>query len=169
MSNPGYQAGIYKGPLEIPPMGEVTSERYHYYECPLKVLPPIPAGVFLHYLSCAKRKNWTCEVPEAHAEGFFLQRLPKKIHRSILDELGTCDTFESSSGIAFGWGVHIIEGPDHGTLSLALGLGILLSLVISLMVCGIAGTQEQGFGIGQFLLAVIACMMGALYFKLQEL
>ncbi|KAF4441069.1 hypothetical protein F53441_12140 [Fusarium austroafricanum] len=164
-----FEVCVNSGQHAVRLVEEVTDARYHYYECPLKVLPPMPAGVFLHYLSCAKRKNWMCEAPEAHAEGFFLQRLPKKVHHSILDEQKTCGNLESSTAIAFGWGVHILEGPDHGTLSIALGLGILLSLVISLMICGVAGTQEQGFGIGQFLLAVIACMMTALYFKLQEL
>lgn len=53
-------------------------------------------------------------------------------------------------------------------LSMALGIGVSISFVVSLMIFGIAGTQEQGFGVGQWLLAVMACIMGALYFKLQE-
>jgi hypothetical protein len=155
--------------MEIPPIAEVNAERYHYHECPLKVLPPIPSNVFLHYLSCARRKSWLSEVPGAHDESYFLERLPKKVHYSIFDDLTTWGISSASNSIAFGWGIHIIEGPDHATLSLALGIGVMLSFVVSLLVLGVAGTQEQGFGVGQYLLAVVACVMGALYFKLQEL
>lgn len=155
--------------MEIPPIAEVIAERYHYHECPLENLPPIPSNVFLHYLSCARKKSWLGEVPGAHDETYFLDRLPKKVHYSIFDGLATRGTSSASNSIAFGWGVHILEGPNHATLSLALGIGVMLSFVISLVVLGIAETQEQGFGIGQYLLALVTCVMGTLYFKLQEL
>ena len=127
----------------------------------------MPSNVFLHYLSCAQRKAWLGDLPGAHAESFFLQRLPKKVHHSIFDELLTHGTSSGSREIVFGWGVHILEGPNHAMLSLVLGIGVSFSFIVSLMVLSIAGTQEQGFGIGQFLLSIMACVMGALYFKLQ--
>ena len=72
------------------------------------------------------------------------------------------------NGIVYGWGIHILEGPDHAALSLALGVGVLFSFVISVVVIGLAQTQEQGFGVGQWVVAVLACVMSALYFRLLE-
>jgi hypothetical protein len=33
---------------------------------------------------------------------------------------------------------------------------------------GLAKTQEQGFGVGQFLIAIVACGMTAIYFAFED-
>ena len=154
--------------MEIPPDIEVQTQRYHYYECPIEVLPPMPSNVFLHYLSCAGNKNWLRENPGAHGETFYFQRLPKKTRNSIFEELQGQGEPGLCNGIAYGWGIHILEGPDHAALSLALAFGILFSFVVSVMVIGFAQTQEQAFGVGQWIVGVFASVMAALYFKLLE-
>lgn len=98
-----HQAGIYKKPLEIPPIAEVIAKSYHYHECPLEPLPPMPDNIFLHYLTCARRKSWHCEVPNAHQENHFLQRLPKKVHHSIFHKVITRGgSHISNNSTAFG-------------------------------------------------------------------
>lgn len=147
-------AGIYRKPMEIPPESEVLAQRYHYYECPLPVKPPMPSHVFLHYMECARRN-----LNDIHCGSIFLDRLPKKIGGSILSE---------NVPHTFGWGVHIIEGPNKVALSWALVASIVASFVISVMYAVIAKTQEQGFGIGQWFMAVITAVMAALYFQWME-
>jgi hypothetical protein len=70
--------------------------------------------------------------------------------------------------LAFGWGVHILDGPNHAVLGLLLCIGVAVAFVVSGMVVGFAKTQEQGFGIGNFLLAILASLMAAVYFRLQD-
>lgn len=49
-------------------------------------------------------------------------------------------------------------------LSLILAFGISISFMISMLVFGAAGTRELGVGIGQFLFAIVASVMAAIYF-----
>jgi hypothetical protein len=56
---------------------------------------------------------------------------------------------------AFGWGVHILDGPNHAVLGLLLFIGVAVAFVISGMIVGYAKTQEQGFGVGNFVLAIL--------------
>lgn len=133
---------------------------------PIDVLPPIPPKIFLHFLSCATGQTWFREIPGAHGESFFFQRLPKKKRTSIFDELQSLGDPRFRSAILYGWGIHIIKGPNHTALSLALDVGIVVSFVVLVCVMGIAQTQEQGFGVGQWLVAVVSCLLAALYSKL---
>jgi len=114
----------------------------------------MPSHVFLHYMECAHRK-----LNNIHSASIFLNRLPKKIGSQVLPR----DESE-----AFGWGVHIIEGPNKVTLCWALVAGIVASFVVSVLYAVIAKTQEQGFGIGQWFMAVVTAVMAALYFQWME-
>ena len=90
----------------------------------------------------------------------FLERLPKKLDESILAG--------SNSSMRFGWGVHIIEGPNKVALSWTTFAGLALSFVVSALYAHFRHTQEQGFGIGQWMVAVIGAAMAALYFQWAE-
>jgi hypothetical protein len=70
--------------------------------------------------------------------------------------------------IVFGWGVHIIEGPNQPGLSLVLASGIALAFLVSCLLVGLARTEEQGFGVGQFVVAIVTCGMMAVYFALED-
>lgn len=70
--------------------------------------------------------------------------------------------------VVFGWGVHIIEGPNKVALSWATFIGLCLSFVVSIFYSKLMNTQEQGFGIGQWMVAVLATGMAALYFQWVE-
>ena len=136
-----------------PPEIEVESKRYHYKPCPLDVKPPIPVNVFLHAFF----------NPDAHTFQFFLNRLPKKLKK----QLSCGESREvSMSEMSIGWGVHIIEG---------LNWFLVTCLVISLVICtGLfalvwsisrQAVLQEGFGIGQYLVAAIAVVMTALITK----
>ncbi len=104
--------------------------------------------------------------------------MPKKLDESILtekqqdytataDQRDEPDELGADSNLAVGWGVHILEGLNYSVLSLIMAIGIVVSFVVSGLVVGITQTQEQGFGVGAFLLAVLTCSMTAIYFRLQ--
>ena len=102
------------------------------------------------------------DAPAVHKSSTFLNRLPKKIGCSIFAVGDEMDQ------ISYGWGVHIIEGPNKTAMGWTLVTGVLLSFVISVLYAMAAKSQEQGFGIGQRLIAVVATVMGALYFQWTE-
>jgi hypothetical protein len=156
----GYQTGIYQKPLSIPPTIEVKEQRYHYYECPLDPLPPIDPATFFHYF-------WEhASHPQASGnEAFdtlFFNRLPKKLGESVLKQ---CDPTKLSKG----WGVHIIEGPNKPLLAcLATGI-IVFSFVVSLVYDIVLKNKESGFAIGQWIVAVLATALTAVYFHLADI
>lgn len=157
-----YGAGIHKKPDEFPPQLELDSKRYHYL-CP-KIR--MPANVFLHYLHRARWNVWG-----EHTEDVWLRRLPKKLNDGVLAAMQQNAAVNQQSSLtdpdlALGWGVHILDGPNHAVLGMLLCVGIAISFLVSGMVIGFAKTQEQGFGIGSFLLAIFSSLMAAVYFRL---
>ncbi len=172
-------AGIHGKPSEYPPQEEVDKRHYHY-RCP-KVL--MPANLFLRFL----RRPRGGHSRDGPSRDTWLQRLPKKLSASILDEVRrrgptrhrarsanaqlaqeTIKEDEEEDDIVFGWGVHILEGPNHAGLSLILALGIGVAFLVSCLVVGLAKMEEQGFGVGQFLVAIVLGGMAAVYFALED-
>ena len=100
----------------------------------------MPAHIFIHFLHRARWNVWG-----DHADDTWLKRLPKKLNESIL-----------------------ADGPNHAVLGLFLALGLIITFVISCLIVGIAKTQEQAFGVGQYLVAIVVALMSAMYFKLQD-
>lgn len=145
--------------MDIPPEIEVEKERYHYYKCPLETPPPMPSHVFLHYMNCARTDQIqnSLGAPVIHKDAYFLNRLPKKVGCSIF--------LDSQSDQLFGWGVRILEGPNKVALSWMLVAGILISFITAVVYDVVGKTTEQGFAIGQWMMAVIASVMAALYFQ----
>lgn len=152
--------------MEIPPQTEVDEGRYDYYECPMKVLPPMPGNIFLHYFEHAKKKACSKkEMPLYHMDSTFLNRLPKKLENSIFDHIAT-----TGSSISYGWGVQIVERPSIIAQNLAVGSVALLSVVICLVVFVITRTAyglDEANGIGQYAIAVLALLNIAFRFFLQ--
>lgn len=64
--------------------------------------------------------------------------------------------------------MHILNGPNDVALGLMLALGISITFVASLVIFGAARTQEQAFGIGSYLVAIISSITTAVYFKLTD-
>ncbi|KAF2011334.1 hypothetical protein BU24DRAFT_354887 [Aaosphaeria arxii CBS 175.79] len=162
-----YGAGIHKKPDEFPPQQELDKKRYDYL-CPITRMP---ANVFLHYLHRARWNVWG-----EHTQNTWLRRLPKKLNESVLAEVSQDLATNQQNGqeatmdsdLSFGWGIHILDGPNHAVLGFLLAIGVAVAFVVSGMVVGLAKTQEQGFGVGSFLLAIFVCVTAALYHKLQD-
>jgi hypothetical protein len=154
--------GIYQKPLVIPPPTEVDEGRYHYEECPMQVLPPMPDHIFLHYLEHARRKAHSDKSPsENHLEDIFLKRLPKKLGCSIYSaETGT------HSPVSYGWGVYIVERPSSFAQSL-VGIGSALICMTIFLVTWICAGFNNAIGVGQFIAGVLALVNGAVYFAVQ--
>ncbi|KAF5617908.1 hypothetical protein F25303_13153 [Fusarium sp. NRRL 25303] len=157
-----HRVGIYSKPMEIPPAKEVDEGRYHYFECPMQPLPPMPDHIFLHYLEEAKQKTGRRDNSAAHAEDIFLSRLPKKLGSSI---------FTSSpgiaSGITYGWGVHIVERPSSWAKSM-LGISSALICIAVFAITWLCADFDKAIGIGQYITGVLAIMNAAVYFALQD-
>ncbi|KAI1455427.1 hypothetical protein F4805DRAFT_436170 [Annulohypoxylon moriforme] len=161
-----HQVGIYKQPLEIPPQIEVDEGRYDYYECPMKVLPPMPGNIFLHYLEHAKKKATSKkEVPLYHEDSTFLSRLPKKLEHSIFTGPTTVGL-----NISYGWGIHIVERPSMFAQNLVTGFMAFLSAIICLIVfctTWVTSGRDEAVGIGQYTAGVLTLFNTAVYFSLQ--
>ena len=99
-----------------------------------------------------------------HEDDTWLKRLPKKLNESIL----AAQAAKANSDLVFGWGVHILDGPNHAVLGLFLALGLMITFVISCLIVGIAKTQEQAFGVGQYFVAIVVALVSTMYFKLQD-
>ncbi|KAF3025503.1 hypothetical protein E8E14_007646 [Neopestalotiopsis sp. 37M] len=157
METTRYSAGIHAKPAEYPPDWELQQRRYHYHT-PKLMMPP---HVFLHYLYRARLKVWG-----DHANDTWLKRLPKKLNESMLAVKAS--ERDPNADLVFGWGVHILDGPNHAVLGFLLAAGLVITFAISCLVLGIAKTQEQAFGVGSYLIAIVVALMSAVYFKLQD-
>lgn len=136
--------------MEMPPEEEVRKNHYEF-SCPLP--PPMGRREFLHYFHF-------CEV-SAHPHSTYLERLPKKLETSMYQL--------QPEGLTFGWGIHIIEGPNKAILSWACCLILLSSFVVSVTYAVVMKTQEQGFGIGQWMVAVLSAALSALYYQWEDI
>ena len=123
----------------------------------------MPVNVFLHYLHQARSGS-----EDDHPYDTWLKRLPKKLNESLLLASQKQTEGVDHPDLVFGWGVHIIEGPSHFVLSMLLAGGVTVAFMVSGLVMGLARTQEQGFGVGSFFLAIVASIMAAIYFKLMD-
>jgi hypothetical protein len=106
---------------------------------------------FLHYYYNHSR---------GHPESIYLERLPKK--------LGTPLNNSRLQGPVYGWGIHIIEGPNKILLTWCCVGILVISFVVSVVYAVVMKTQEQGFGIGQWMVAVLATTLTAFYFQWEE-
>ncbi|KAF2422384.1 hypothetical protein EJ08DRAFT_481465 [Tothia fuscella] len=150
-----HRVGIFRDKkLAVPPVGEVSAGRYHYYECPLEPEEPIDHRTFLHYF-------WKHESHHNDPCDFWLNRMPKKLHESILKQ-------SAATGPQMGWGVHIIEGPNKPVIACIFAFFVILSFLVSVICAIVMKTQESGFGIGQWMVAALSAMATAFYFHLTE-
>jgi hypothetical protein len=151
------QTGIYEGPLAIPPKTEVEEKRYHYYECPLDPLPPIDRRTFFHYFwehdGHPKSGNLT-------RESLFYNRMPKKLGYSLLQE--------TDPSKIYGWGVHIIQGPNKPILAWFVFVILVASLLVAVIYDVRTKNADSGFGIEQWIVAVLTAGLTATYFRLED-
>ncbi|KFY99200.1 hypothetical protein V500_01441 [Pseudogymnoascus sp. VKM F-4518 (FW-2643)] len=100
-------------PKSIPPKD--TAE-YEYMPRPLVPMPPMPSEVFIHYL---EHNDRDCSL----TKNVWVPRLPKKLNKRMIE----CDI------PAYGWGIHIIEGPNRHVvfwMVMATVLGSILATIL---------------------------------------
>lgn len=93
----------------------------------------------------------------SHPFQTYLSRLPKKVERSMYQE--------QSEDLVFGCGLHIIEGPHKALLLWIVCAILVLSGVVSVVYAVVMKSEEQGFGIGQWIVAVMSTALAALYYQ----
>jgi len=90
-----HKAHIFAEPA-YPDKEAINSGEWHYNLHP--PLKPMPSTAFIHYLL----------HEAAPDDDRFQRRLPKKLRMSIFQSRASVPDYP----IVFGWGIHIIEGPD---------------------------------------------------------
>lgn len=150
----GGNVGIYEKPMSLPSQMDVKNGAYHYFECPLDPLPPIDHRTFFHYF-------WNHENHMSSQSRLFLDRLPKKLNTSMF-------VGGQPDQLNLGWGVHIIEGPNKKAISMCVFGVVVASFIVSLTYSLVIHSQESGFGIGQWIVAVGTVGLSAIYFQLSE-
>lgn len=73
------------------------------------------------------------------------------------------------SKLHLGWGVHIIEGPNKPLLAWLATAILVLSFAVSLSYDIGFKNKESGFAIGQWMVAVLATALTAVYFHLADI
>jgi hypothetical protein len=91
----------------------------------------------------------------------FCDRLPKKLGASITMTTGADE-------LAFGWGVHIIEGPNKPVLAGLVAVILVVSFMVSVSYDLSTGNKDSGFAIGQWVVGVLSAILTAVYFHFQE-
>ena len=71
--------------------------------------------------------------------------------------------------LPFGWGIHIIEGPNKPLLAWLATAILVLSFVVSLSYDIGYKNKESGFAIGQWMVAVLTTALTAIYFHLADI
>lgn len=70
--------------------------------------------------------------------------------------------------LVFGWGVHIIEGPNKPMLAILIAIILVLSFTVSVLYDVFTGNKDSGFAVGQWIVAVLSATLAAVFFHLQE-
>ena len=68
---------------------------------------------------------------------------------------------------AFGYGVHIVMGPNKPMLAWATVVIVVLSFVVSLVYNQFSNARDSGFALGQWMMAVGGTSLAAVYFHLE--
>ena len=116
-------------------------------------MSPIAKETFFHYFHNPHDPDPSRTV--------FYERMPKKLGSSIF-----CQSDRSK--LQFGWGMHIIEGPNKPLIAWLMTAIVVTSFVVSVVYDVSLKNTDSGFAIGQWMLAVLATSLAALYFHLAD-
>jgi hypothetical protein len=152
-----HRVDILHEPPIIPPEAEVLARNYEYTPCPLNSPPPISPNSFLHYLEYHATEN-------SLRGRTWLNRLPKKLERSLLD-LRRSTEIEKD---IVGWRVHIIEGPNMVMITVLTVIMVGISGVVSLVYSFSRKDVSGGFAIGAWIVAGWVALVTTLYYQWKE-
>jgi hypothetical protein len=101
----------------LPPAVEVDEKRYHY-SGHLVGEDPMHRDFFLMY----SRQHKDCDPRGA----VFLNRLPKKLGTSM-----TVLSRKNPHELEFGWGIHIIEGPNKAAIATMVSINLIMGFIVT--------------------------------------
>jgi hypothetical protein len=105
---------------------------------------------FLHYFY---------KFSNGHPYAEYFERFPKRLNLPLCNPQSQDD---------HGWGIHIIEGPNRVLLTWLCVSALMVSFIVLVAYAVVMKTQEQGFGIGSWMVAVLTTSLAAVYFQFEE-
>ncbi|SCV33685.1 uncharacterized protein FFB14_04639 [Fusarium fujikuroi] len=111
-------------PDSVPPK---TQLEYDYDPKPLDFLPPMPAQVFLHYLEHGE-EGWN------KLRYLWLPKLPVRREKRVIE----------GHEASYGWGIHIIEGPNRWAI-FAMLLTTVFGSALAALLCIVFGNTNRVF------------------------
>lgn len=148
---------------QIPSVKQVYNMEYSYRPCPLDIGPyPIDPSIFMH---------WFLD-PGDHADdpSMAVERLPKKLHSSLEDDMMTMGNIGNSgntaggSGPPIGWGIYIVEGLNWARIQVGVLVLLLATFPLSVIWSSTKEDVQGGMGIGQYLIALIVAVLSVSLF-----
>lgn len=116
------------------------------YACDPPLMPP---EVFIHYL-----EHGEGDLNPCHNE--WLGPLPKRLHDRVIDSTSPC----------FGYGIHIIEGPNREGIfwiTICITTVVLLASVVwAILMKDVQG----GFGLGAMMIASYMALLSSFLYRL---
>ncbi|KAM6511763.1 hypothetical protein FALCPG4_016758 [Fusarium falciforme] len=142
----GY-VSICNRPNSIPPH---TMSDYEYFPKPLEPLPPMPPEIFIHYL-----EHGEGELSPARHD--WLPRLPLRLGTRVIDGEEAC----------YGYGVHIIEGPNRMTIFWMFMATMAASILACVLWSGVKEDIQGGTSLGALIVALPAAVLAAFLFRFE--
>ncbi|KAL4796611.1 hypothetical protein BDV19DRAFT_78895 [Aspergillus venezuelensis] len=137
---------ICNRPDRIPPRDRID---YEYIPKPLDPPLPMPPETFIHYLEHGEgdlnptRSNW-------------VNRLPKRLDERVV---------EGDEG-TYGWGIHIIEGPNKVVIFWIIIVTVLATIVASSLWAALNNDMQGGTGLGTLMAAMPPIILTAFLFRM---
>jgi hypothetical protein len=138
-------------PKAFPPKDEVDSGHWIYEPCPRDEDLPIAENVFLHYMNCNERPD----------NIIWLKRMPRKLKTKITDD--------KPAPVAFGWGVHIDEGPNYYIIAWGNVIALVISGIVAIIWSIYKGDFQGAFGFASWLVMVVNTFMVAFIYRYKQI
>ncbi|KLU91527.1 hypothetical protein MAPG_10045 [Magnaporthiopsis poae ATCC 64411] len=149
----GTRVGSYETG-QIPSVKQVYNMEYSYRPCPLDIGPyPLDPSIFMHLFL----------DPGDHADdpSMAVERLPKKLHSSLEDEMmrNTGNTAGGCGSPPIGWGIYIVEGLNWARIQVGVLVLLLATFPLSVVWSSKNEDVQGGMGIGQYLIALVVAVL----------
>lgn len=122
--------------------------QYDFAPNPLDAWPPMPDEVFFHYLEKGEQKCFQ--------DRHWFPRLDVRRDNKIIE----------GHEASFGWGIHIIEGPNRWAIFALFLVTVFGSALAALLWSTIHNDIQGGTGLGQLIIALSSAILTASLFRL---
>ncbi|KAK3936595.1 hypothetical protein QBC46DRAFT_418612 [Diplogelasinospora grovesii] len=132
-----------------------------------------PIGVeFVHFNLWSRRRGYlsVCDRPNSipPLDSGEYEYAPKPLKPLVPMPPRVIDCGDDQSpGPCFGWGIHVIEGPNRSVIAGMVVLAVLVGIVTSAIWSAVRGDVQGGFAIGAMIVAVPSVALTAVVFRLE--